>query len=1178
MGICLKLYGNLFESFNSKGITVTSSTVFKCCFLKHNNCRYFVVLKVPYLPVLVCLFIYELFTCLRIKQTYNYICKIMSECHSGNFGKVPWLCLLLLLLSGDIEFNPGPNTGYVNKTSDIKICHINIRSLKSSFENCVTKLDLIQNEIAPYHDIITVSETWLGNNDHANSFLLQGFQEPFILNRDSVGGGVICWVSQNISAKRRLDLEISNWESIWLEIRLNNKIFLLCTTYRPPNDNESYWENLQNSFHNCFLSGLRNIMIIGDINADPRTSAGAKLQNFATSNNLTMHIGEPTRVTKYSSSILDQCLCNFGDSIGKAEVFPPLSTNDHCTISVHVKFRNSKSESYKRLMWKFSSINEINFRSQLLNSDWDNCFAKADIDNIAGDFTNIILESAKSNITHKEVVIRPNDKSFFNGYLRRLRRKLNRLHKIVKIKNSVTHWERYRLNRNFYFREVKRCKQEYFDNIYENFEVTKLSSKDYFKTAKRLLPFKNSNLDSQIPPLNHNGMIITKDAVKARVFNEFFASASKLNESNAKLPINSTPIPGISTISEIIITEQEVKDQINVLKSNKGFGPDQISPKFIKFGGHVLITPLTNLFNKSLQCAKVPKLWKRANVIPVHKKDSRSLITNYRPVSLLSVMSKMMERIIFKHLYNHFQDNFLLSVWQSGFRPGFSTITQMIELYHGFCRAIDNSKEIRVVFLDISKAFDKVWHSGLLFKLKKFGISGQLLEWISDYLSDRLQRVVINGKGSNWTAITSGVPQGSVLGPLLFLVYINDLVNVINNCEIRIFADDTCLHIIVDNELSAAKNINDDLIAIENWANQWLVDFSAPKTETMTISRKTKKRNHPPLSFFGAVVKEVHSHKHVGLWLDDNLGWNTHINEIETKSSKRLNLLMGFKYRLSRKTIENMYQVFIRPILEYGNVVWVAASENLLLKLDKIEIRALRLTCGATYRSSINLLYEDAQWQSLESRRESHCLKMMFKIVKGLCPAYLSKLLPRQVQDGHGFNLRNQNDYVIPKFRLSILKNSFLLKTLYKWNQLPASVHNSDSVASFHRNLKQFVCPITDKFLKSLYNYGPRRSNILRARLRLNCSELNDHLCNYLHVINSSKCQCGSLYESVFHYFFECILYEKERDLLIESIIPLTSNISVGMFLYGDREISIESNFRIIEIVDKFIKDTNRFK
>ena len=202
------------------------------------------------------------------------------------------------------------------------------------------------------------------------------------------------------------------------------------------------------------------------------------------------------------------------------------------------------------------------------------------------------------------------------------------------------------------------------------------------------------------------------DKDKAQAFNEFFGFASKVDDSNAKLPISSNPIPGNITLSEISITEQKVKDQIGILKVNKSFGPDQLSPKFIKIGGYALVRPLTILFNKSLECGIIPKIWKKANVIPIHKKESKSILSNYRPVSLLSVLIKIMERIIFKHLYNHFQDNFLLSMWQSGFRPGFSTVTQLIELYHKFCCAVDNNKDIRVVFLDISKAFDKVWHKG----------------------------------------------------------------------------------------------------------------------------------------------------------------------------------------------------------------------------------------------------------------------------------------------------------------------------------------------------------------------------------------------------------------------------------------------------------------------------------
>ena len=219
-----------------------------------------------------------------------------------------------------------------------------------------------------------------------------------------------------------------------------------------------------------------------------------------------------------------------------------------------------------------------------------------------------------------------------------------------------------------------------------------------------------------------------------------------------------------------------------------------------------------------MQCT-VPDIWKRANVSPVHKKDDKGSVDNYRPISLLSSVGKTMENLVHKHVHNYLLENSIITSFQSGFTAGDSSVNQLVELYNTFCQALDEGKEVRSVFCDISKAFDRVWHRGLIAKLKHYGIWGPLLNWFQSYLTNRFQRVVIPGGISEWLEILAGVPQGSILGPLLFIMFINDIVKEIHS-NIRLFADDTSLYIIVDFPDSAAQILNVDLERIYEWAVQ----------------------------------------------------------------------------------------------------------------------------------------------------------------------------------------------------------------------------------------------------------------------------------------------------------------------------------------------------------------------
>ena len=304
--------------------------------------------------------------------------------------------------------------------------------------------------------------------------------------------------------------------------------------------------------------------------------------------------------------------------------------------------------------------------------------------------------------------------------------------------------------------------------------------------------------------------------------------------------ITSSVLPPLNSLTDkkidhIPIQCGEILSLIRNLNPNKATGSDGISGQMLLLCDNSVVLPLKIIFQNILISAIYPDMWKLANVIPIFKKGDKQLIKNYRPISLLPICGKMFEKIIFNNLYNYLNGNNLITKNQSGFRPGDSTTNQLLYLVNEIHKAFDDPKclEIRAVFLDISKAFDKVWHDGLLFKLNQNGISGSLLKLFEDYLHERKQRVVLNGFYSDYSPIESGVPQGSVLGPLLFLVYINDLERNIKS-NVKFFADDTMLFSLVKDPVTSANDLNHDLDMIYQWAHQWKMEFNPDPTKQAT--------------------------------------------------------------------------------------------------------------------------------------------------------------------------------------------------------------------------------------------------------------------------------------------------------------------------------------------------------
>ena len=1078
---------------------------------------------------------------------------------------------LILIRAGDVELNPGPESDSETDGSSMSdemsgIIAKNFSVVHYNVQSALHKIDFLESELANF-DLISITETWFNQSISNADVNINGFRAPFRKDRLGDGyGGVAVYIKNDIPCIRRTDLEILNIECVWVEIRLHGKRLLVGTYYRPPNSDNAVLTNIENSIDLAIDTEISDIIILGDFNLDmnkPNTSN--KINNICQQYNLHQLIREPTHFTERSSSIIDLILVSDPRNLLLSGVGDPFLNQDiryHCPIYAVYKFLKPHAKSIKRHIWMYKNGNYDNLKEKFRNSDWES-FAHENIDNYAENITDHIMQLTSECVPNKYVNIRQTDPPWMHNELRKLMRKRKRAYDKAKQTKRTEHWNKYKTIRNDTTNLLRSSKQTYFDNLSEKLKTNNnLNGKDWWKTLKT---FISNNDKSPIPPLKDNDMIYADDNEKANLLNAYFKTQSDLNDTNKEVPhINITNHNRLSTIQT---TPDEVKSIIDTLKTGKAAGPDNINNYILRTCARELSYPLSNLFNFSFSTSKVPKIWKQANVTPVFKKDDPTDCKNYRPISLLSTVGKVIEKIVHKHVFNFFKDNNVITSLQSGFVPGDSTVNQLVDIYNTFCKALDNGLEVRAIFCDISKAFDRVWHKGLLAKLKSVGITDSLLNWFQNYLRDRKQRVVLPGGLSEWENISAGVPQGSILGPLLFLVYINDIVQEINS-TIRLFADDTSLYIIVESPEEAANTLNQDLNRISAWAEKWLVSFNPQKTDSMILSRKTNKPIHPNILMNNQIIAEVNHHKHLGLIFETNGSWHEHIKLITAKAWQRVHVMRKLKSRLDRKALEIIYIAFIRPILEYADIVWCNLTKYEENELEKIQLEAARIVTGTTKLISLENLYKETGWETLNSRRQQHKLGLFYKMIHGLVPPYLSLLLPPLVGENSRYPLRNSDHYQNIKSKSQLYYNSFLPSAIREWNSLDASVKSSQSVTSLKKSLSK------RKLVPSYYYHGNRKSQILHTRIRTNCSSLNFYLYRK-NIIQNKYCTCGEV-EDTQHFFFICPQYNAIRQVMLDMIsryiVP-----TLDILLFGETTLNDRSNSEIFDAVQKFIIHTKRF-
>ena len=770
---------------------------------------------------------------------------------------------------------------------------------------------------------------------------------------------------------------------------------------------------------------------------------------------------------------------------------------------------------------------------------------------------------------------------------------------------------------------ILEAKERYLKNQGAKLAHPSTGQKTYWKI---LNGFLNKCKVPRIPPLFEEGNFITNCVEKATVFNNYFAKQCTPFETGSTLPALTYHTK--NRLSDIDINPDEILDILKVLKVNKAHGPDDISVSMIQLCGPDLCIPLHIIFQNIIKTGLFPEQWKEANVTPVHKKKDKQTVSNYRPISLLPLFAKVFEKIVFKHLYNFLITNKLITKNQSGFTPGDSGTNQLLSLIHDVHLAFDDNSclEVRSVYLDMAKAFDKVWHEGLLYKLKQNGIDGNLLKFFENYLSNRKQRVVLNGESSDWAPIFSGVPQGSVLGPLLFLIFINDLEEGIIS-QIKFFADDTSLYSVVRDPDKSARELNHDLEIINKWAKQWRMSFNPDPTkpaEEILFSHKRKPIAHPPLFFNGIQVKRVNEHKHLGLILDPLLNFAAHFKEKIAKARKGIGIIKHLRSYLPLNTLEQIYKMHVRPHLDYCDFIYhipslikkisdksddeleneieeqivnvesdgindtVGSSDTVETKLnfrmkslESVQYQAALAVTGAWKGTSTKKIYQELGWESLHQRRCFRRLTQFYKIMNGLTPQYLLDPIPMPRR--HLFGRHMTNDLYKFTCRNNRFLYSFYPDSVNCWNDLGPELRKIETLSGFKRALIKTIQPMK----RSTFNLHDPNGIRRIFQLRVGLSPLKYHKKRHnFRDTPHDTCLCGNGIESTVHFLLNCPLYITQREQFLARVNPLISKLGLNnitdakkteILLYGHEKLNADENCSILKATTNFIRTTDRF-
>jgi len=914
--------------------------------------------------------------------------------------------------------------------------------------------------------IFCITETWL-TNDVANSGLC--CQKKFSIYRTDrgggkTGGGVAILVPSTLPSTCIFSLSNTSFEI--LSVLLGSKTTVILTLiYRPPGKDK----NFQKNFENCYSKIVQkwqntSHIICGDLNLNeicwqslsaPKSSIGLPFLNFSLQKGFQQLVLEPTR----GKNILDLVLQSVPFTISDLQVTDPFLKSDHSQIDFSFSIDQSKTVVSPKKYKNYRRANFEEIERQLCQIPWDvELGSKENIDEMYSTFLNIFSQIVDSNTPFSTP--RPQQSIENKPEIIKLKKeKLNLYKKLKTERNNRTLQHKYNQISNIYRQKIRSFQVQTENSILLSGQDTKFWN--YIR--------QKSNQKSVIPAIENNGSFVMCDQQKAELFSSFFSSV--FTSDDGKLPQ--------VTFSKIIIANcffppYLIFEKLKNLPLKFSAGPDGVSQFTLQKTAVSLAYPLSIIFKQSFETGTLPSQFKCANIVPIHKKNSKSKVENYRSISLTSVTCKVMESIVADHLTSFLFRHKKISEAQHGFLRRRSTVTQLLSCMNLVTETLDRGQFCDVFYLDIVKAFNSVSHPKLILIFESYGIRGKLLFWLIEYLNGRTQRVNINGKFSKIETVTSGVAEGSVLGPLFFIMYINNIVLHVkksqqnSNSKLFLFADDCKL--IFSHKLENNQLCQNDLDSIIEFMNIWQLKLSSAKCQVLNIgTTKSSKNIKCPKTYYldNETLTSVVSARDLGVTMTNTLSWNTHCSNLALSANQKVNVIFRTFRCKNKNFLMQMYKTFVRSKLEYATPVWSPYHKADIAVIESVQ---RNFTRRIPELQKLELSYEERlrylNLESLQLRRLKNDILLTHKILYGHLNVESKQFFHINNRNTRSNGLKLEKSY----FNTDCRKYYFGNRVVDIWNSLPSNLVEIQDHHGFSCQLDQKLKSGAITFSKFIIN------------------------------------------------------------------------------------------------------------